>query len=129
MRDEIRSGKTMRSSVDRGFSRAFRTILAADASSFIGAAVLYWRTVGAVRGFAFFLAMSTVLDVLVAWTFTRPLVTLLSQGRFFTDGRLGVARSVRREGVSAVSGAGVITPSSISSTKPSSISPSTGGKA
>ena len=55
LKDEIRSGKTIRSSVDRGFSRAYRTILAADAASFIGAVVLYVLSVGSVRGFAFFL--------------------------------------------------------------------------
>src|SRR5437762_11420188 len=64
LKDEIRSGKTIRSSVDRGFSRAYRTILAADAVSFIGALLLYVLTVGSVRGFAFFLGVSTLLDVI-----------------------------------------------------------------
>ena len=84
LKDEIRSGKTIRSSVDRGFQRAFRTILAADVSSFIGAALLYSLTVGPVRGFAFFLGLSTVLDVVVAYFFTRPLVALLGRSEFFT---------------------------------------------
>jgi len=95
LRDELRSGKTLRSSVDRGFARAFRTILAADAASFIGAAVLYYLTVGSVRGFAFFLGLSTLLDVIVAYFFTRPLVALLGQGRFFTTGPLGIVRNMR----------------------------------
>ncbi|HEX2039190.1 MAG TPA: protein translocase subunit SecD [Acidimicrobiales bacterium] len=95
LKDEIRSGKTVRSSVDRGFSRAFRTILAADVSSFIGAALLFWLTVGSVRGFAFFLGLSTLLDVVVAWFFTRPLVGLLGRNRVFTEARwLGVARGL-----------------------------------
>jgi preprotein translocase subunit SecD len=95
LKDEIRSGKTVRSSVDRGFSRAFRTILAADVSSFIGAALLFWLTVGSVRGFAFFLGLSTLLDVVVAWFFTRPLVALLGRNRVFTEARwLGVARGL-----------------------------------
>src|SRR5205823_10174979 len=73
LKDEIRSGKTIRSSVDRGFTRAFRTILAADLVSFIAAALLYVLTVGPVRGFAFFLGLSTLLDVFTAYFFTRPM--------------------------------------------------------
>ena len=85
----------MRSSVDRGFSRAYRTILAADAVSFIGAALLYWLTVGAVRGFALFLGVSAVLDVVVAYFFTRPIVVLLGRNRLFTEARwFGVARGL-----------------------------------
>jgi preprotein translocase subunit SecD len=95
LKDEIRSGKTVRSSVDRGFSRAYRTILAADTSSLIGAALLYVLTVGSVRGFAFFLGLSALLDLLVAYFFTRPVVALLGRNRVFTDARwLGVARGL-----------------------------------
>ena len=95
LKDEIRSGKTVRSSVDRGFSRAYRTILAADAVSFIGAALLYWLTVGSVRGFAFFLGVSTLLDVIIAYFFTRPMVILLGRNRLFTEARwFGVARGL-----------------------------------
>ena len=99
LKDEIRSGKTIRSSVDRGFSRAYRTILAADAASFIGAAVLYVLSVGSVRGFAFFLALSTLLDVVVAYFFTRPMVVLLGRSRLFTEARwVGVARGLNAAG-------------------------------
>jgi preprotein translocase subunit SecD len=95
LKDEIRSGKTLRSSVDRGFSRAYRTILAADAASFIGAVVLYVLSVGSVRGFAFFLGLSTLLDVFIAYFFTRPMVALLGRSRFFTEARwVGVARGL-----------------------------------
>jgi preprotein translocase subunit SecD len=95
LKDEIRSGKTLRSSVDRGFSRAYRTILAADAASFIGAVVLYMLSVGSVRGFAFFLGLSTLLDVVIAYFFTRPMVALLGRSRFFTEARwVGVARGL-----------------------------------
>ncbi|MEA2704024.1 MAG: preprotein translocase subunit SecD [Actinomycetota bacterium] len=95
LKDEIRSGKTIRSSVDRGFARAYRTILAADAASFIGAMVLYVLSVGSVRGFALFLAMSTALDVIVAYLYTRPMVALLGRSRFFTEARwFGVARGL-----------------------------------
>jgi preprotein translocase subunit SecD len=95
LKDEIRSGKTLRSSVDRGFARAYRTILAADAASFIGAVVLYVLSVGSVRGFAFFLGLSTLLDVFIAYFFTRPMVALLGRSRFFTEARwVGVARGL-----------------------------------
>jgi preprotein translocase subunit SecD len=95
LKDEIRSGKTIRSSVDRGFQRAFRTIITADVSAFMAAALLYWLTVGSVRGFAFFLGLSTILDVVVTWTFTRPLVSILSRSRFFTEARwVGLARGL-----------------------------------
>ncbi len=95
LKDEVRAGKTIRASVDRGFSRAFRTIVAADVASFIGAALLYWLTVGSVRGFAFFLGLSTILDMVVAYYFTRPLVILLGRNRVFTEARwLGVARGL-----------------------------------
>ena len=95
LKDELRAGRTLRSSTERAFTRAFRTILAADISSFIGAALLFWLTVGPVRGFAFFLGVSTMLDVVVAWFFTRPLVGLLAANRLFTEApRLGVARGL-----------------------------------
>jgi preprotein translocase subunit SecD len=95
LKDEVRAGKTVRSSVDRGFSRAYRTILAADTASFIGAVLLYLLTVGPVRGFAFFLGLSTLLDVVIAFFFTRPMVILLGRNRMFTEARwLGVARGL-----------------------------------
>ena len=110
LKDEVKAGRTLRSSTDRAFKRAWRTILAADTSSFLGAAVLWWLTVGSVRGFAFFLGLSTILDVTVAWFFTRPLVTILSQNRVFTDAPvLGVARGLavtKAAGASAAPAAG-----------------------
>ncbi len=93
LKDEVRAGRSLRSSVDRSFKRAFRTILAADFSAFLGAFLLWWLTVGAVRGFAFFLGLATLLDVVVAYFFTRPLVALLGRRKAFTSARLmGVAR-------------------------------------
>jgi preprotein translocase subunit SecD len=106
LKDEVRAGRTVRASVDRGFKRAFRTILIADTYAFIGAAVLYLLTVGPVRGFAFFLGLSTLLDILVAWFFTRPLVAVLGRRRTFTSSRLGVARGL---GMSEPSAAGAKT--------------------
>ena len=95
LKDEIRAGKTIRSSVDRGFTRAYRTILVADVASLIGAAILWFLAVGSVRGFAFFLGLSTLLDMVVALLFTRPMVVLLGRNRLFTEARfLGVARGL-----------------------------------
>jgi len=95
LKDDIRSGKTVRSSVDRSFGRAWRTIWTADLVSIIGAALLFWLTVGPVRGFAFFLGLSTLLDLFVAFFFTRPMVVALGRNRVFTEARfLGVARGL-----------------------------------
>ena len=84
LKDDIRAGRTLRSSASRGFASAWRTIVAADLVSILGAGVLYLFTVGSVRGFALFLGISTAIDLLVAYVFTRPAVRLLSQSKFFT---------------------------------------------
>jgi preprotein translocase subunit SecD len=79
LKDEVKAGRTVRSSVDRGFAKSFRTILAADLVSLIGAAVLYALAVGSVRGFAFFLGLATLLDLGVSYFFMHPLVVLLAR--------------------------------------------------
>ena len=95
LKDEVRAGRSVRASVDRGFQRAFRTIISADAVSFIGAVVLWWLSVGDVRGFAFMLGLSTLTDVATAYLFTRPLVIMLGRNSVFTDARhLGIARGL-----------------------------------
>jgi preprotein translocase subunit SecD len=81
LKDEVRTGKTVRSSVDRGFARSWRTILAADIVSLIGAGVLYWLAIGSVRGFAFFLGLSTVLDLVIAYFFMHPMVSIMARKR------------------------------------------------
>jgi len=92
LKDEVQGGRTMRGAAVRSFNSAFRTILVADAVSFLGALVLWWLTVGAVRGFAFFLGLSTMLDVLIAWGYTRPAVLLLARTKRFGGRRvLGVS--------------------------------------
>jgi len=82
LKDEVRSGKTLRNSAQRGFTGAWRTIVIADLVSLIGAFVLWYLTVGAVRGFAFFLALSTLLDLFVSYFFTRPVVLLLARTKW-----------------------------------------------
>jgi preprotein translocase subunit SecD len=95
LKDEARAGRTVRSSVDKGFRSAFRTVLAADAVSFLGAAILYEISIGDVKGFALFLGISTLLDILVTYFFTRPFVILLGRRRGLEDtGRMGMARGL-----------------------------------
>lgn len=92
IKDELHAGKSLRSSAQRSFTLAWRTILAADTVSFLGALVLWWLTVGSVRGFAFFLGLSTVCDVIIAYFFTRPAVLLLARSKFLNGRKvLGVA--------------------------------------
>src|SRR5262249_44523554 len=79
LKDEVRTGKTVRSSVDPGFTRAFRTIIAAELVSLIGAGVLYYLAVGSVKGFAFFLGVSTILDLVLAFCFMHPFVQVLAR--------------------------------------------------
>jgi preprotein translocase subunit SecD len=79
LKDEARAGRSVRTSVDRGFRSAWRTVLAADTVSLLAAILLYLIAVGDVRGFAFFLGLSTLMDVFMTWYFTRPLVILLGR--------------------------------------------------
>ncbi len=95
LKDEVRAGHSVRASVDKGFRSAYRTILSADAVSFLGALVLWWLSVGAVRGFAFMLGLSTLVDVATAYFFTRPLVILLGRNRIVASARhVGIARGL-----------------------------------
>ncbi|MCS0636258.1 protein translocase subunit SecD [Streptomyces sp. LP05-1] len=105
IRDEIREGRTLRPAVERGWPRARRTILVSDFVSFLAAAVLFIVTVGKVQGFAFTLGLTTLLDVVVVFLFTKPLMTLLARTKFFGGGhpwsgldpkRLGVKPPLRR---------------------------------
>lgn len=79
IRDELREGKRLRTAVETGWVRARRTILAADFVSFLAAVVLYYLSVGSVRGFAFTLGLTTLIDIVVAFYFTRPLVVMAAK--------------------------------------------------
>ncbi|MGH9121497.1 MAG: MMPL family transporter, partial [Acidimicrobiales bacterium] len=95
LKDELRAGRTLRNSVERGFWRAWKTILTANVVSFLAAAVLYLFTVGDVKGFAFTLGLSTILNLLMTLLYLRPAVILLGHRRGFTDARLlGVHRDL-----------------------------------
>ena len=78
IRDEVRDGRTLRVAAEAGWIRARRTLLAADFVSLLGAIVLYVLSIGSVRGFAFALGLTTVVDVIVAFLFTRPVVAILA---------------------------------------------------
>jgi preprotein translocase subunit SecD len=95
LKDETRAGRTVRTSVDRGFRSAFRTVLAADFVSLLAAILLFWLAVGEVKGFAFFLGLSTLLDVFATYFFTRPLVYLLGRSDRLTQARgIGINRGL-----------------------------------
>nr|WP_239081993.1 protein translocase subunit SecD [Streptomyces sp. SID9727] len=105
VRDEIREGRTLRPAVERGWPRARRTILVSDFVSFLAAAVLFVVTVGKVQGFAFTLGLTTLLDVVVVFFFTKPLMTIMARKKFFAGGhpwsgldpkRLGAKPPLRR---------------------------------
>ncbi|MFD5511075.1 protein translocase subunit SecD [Streptomyces sp. NPDC127051] len=105
IRDEIREGRTLRPAVERAWPRARRTILVSDFVSFLAAAVLFIVTVGKVQGFAFTLGLTTVLDVVVVFLFTKPIMTLMARTKFFSSGhpwsgldpkRLGAKPPLRR---------------------------------
>ncbi|MCC6225739.1 MAG: protein translocase subunit SecD [Microthrixaceae bacterium] len=81
LKEDVRGGKTVRSSVDKTYSTSLSTILKADVSSLIGAGVLWALSIGPVRGFALFLFISTVLDLVTSYFFTRPVVSLVGRSR------------------------------------------------
>ncbi len=103
IRDEIRDGRSPRSAVEQAWLRARRTILTADTVSFLAAAVLWVLAVGGVKGFAFTLGLTTLIDILVIFIFTKPILTVLARLRFFGEGhplsgldpsRLGARRRI-----------------------------------
>ncbi|WP_030560449.1 protein translocase subunit SecD [Streptomyces aureocirculatus] len=105
IRDEVREGRTLRPAVERAWPRARRTILVSDFVSFLAAAVLFIVTVGKVQGFAFTLGLTTLLDVVVVFFFTKPLMTIMARKKFFASGgkwsgldpkRLGAKPPLRR---------------------------------
>lgn len=86
LRDEVREGKSLRLAVEAGWERARNTILAADAVSILAALILYIFAIGVVRGFAFALGLTTLIDILVVFCFTKPLMSLLARTKFFGEG-------------------------------------------
>ncbi|MCV7104893.1 protein translocase subunit SecD, partial [Mycolicibacterium chitae] len=109
IKDEIREGRTFRSAVPRGWARARKTILSGNAVSFIAAAVLYFLAVGQVKGFAFTLGLTTILDVVVVFLVTWPLVYLASKSATMAKpafNGLGAVQQIARERRAAAHSAG-----------------------
>lgn len=86
IRDEIREGRTLRAAIEHGWLRARRTIIAADVVSLLSSVVLYIVSIGNVRGFAFALGLSTAVDLVVVFLFTKPLMTWFGKRQFFGEG-------------------------------------------
>jgi len=100
IKDEIREGRSFRSAVPRGWVRARKTILSGNAVSFLAAAVLYFLAVGQVKGFAFTLGLTTILDVVVVFLVTWPLVFLASKSPTMAKpafNGLGAVQQIARE--------------------------------
>ena len=102
IRDEIREGRSLRQACDSGWVRARRTLLAADFVSILAAVVLYLLSVGNVRGFAFVLGLTTIIDVIVAFWFTHPIVVLLGRARWMQSGSKWTGLDPDRIGRSSV---------------------------
>jgi preprotein translocase subunit SecD len=86
LRDEVREGKSLRPAVESGWKRARRTILVSDTVSFLAALLLWYFSISDVKGFAFTLGLTTLIDVVVVFLFTKPMVTLLAKTKFFGSG-------------------------------------------
>ena len=86
VRDAVRDGRSLRAAVETGWKRAKRTILAADSINFLAAVVLYILAAGGVRGFAYTLGLTTIIDVVVVFLFTHPVLTRLASTKFFGEG-------------------------------------------
>jgi preprotein translocase subunit SecD len=101
LRDEVRDGKTLRPAVEAGWKRARRTILVSDTVSFLAAVLLYHFAVSDVQGFAYTLGLTTLIDVLVVFLFTKPMVTLLAGTKFFGGGHKWSGLDPERLGATA----------------------------
>ena len=98
LKEDVRSGRTLRSAVDRAFPVAYSTIVKADSASLIAAGVLYWLTSGPVRGFALYLGLATILDLVATYFFMGPLIGLMARGSglYAHPGRFGIPASLAR---------------------------------
>lgn len=99
LKDEVREGRSFRSAVPRAWIRSRRTILSADAVSFLASAILYVIAVGQVKGFAFTLGMSTVLDLVVVFLVTHPLVAIASKSKFLSNPKVSGLGGAQQAGV------------------------------
>ncbi|MCB0968877.1 MAG: MMPL family transporter, partial [Ilumatobacter sp.] len=94
LREEVRHGRTIRNAAPRSFQSTWRTILSADLVSLMASLILFWLSVGSVKGFALYLGLTTVCDLLVCYFFTRPAVFLLAQTKWLEGDSVGATASV-----------------------------------
>jgi preprotein translocase subunit SecD len=99
VRDEVREGRTLRTAVESGWARAKHTIIVADFVSLIASVLLYFFAVGGVRGFAFTLGLTTLVDLVVVFFFTKPLLTLLARTHFYSSGKALSGLSAKALGI------------------------------
>ncbi len=104
IRDEVRDGRSLRTAVETGWRRARQTVLIADAVSMLSAIILFILAIGSVKGFAFTLGLTTVIDVLVVFVFTKPLMTVLARTAFFGGGHKLSGLDPHHLGVTALPG-------------------------
>ena len=104
IRDEVRDGRSLRTAVETGWRRARQTILIADAVSMLSAIVLFILAIGSVRGFAFTLGLTTLIDVFIVFFFTKPLMSLLARTKFFGGGHRLSGLDPEHLGVKALPG-------------------------
>ena len=106
VRDEVRDGRALRAAVETGWGRARRTILISDGVNFLAAAVLYTLAASNVRGFAFTLMLTTIIDIVVVMLFTHPLLSILATTKFFGQGHKWSGLDPERLGAKNVTYAG-----------------------
>jgi len=101
VRDEAREGRSVRSAVETGWDKARRTIVVADMVSLLSAVILYILSIGTVKGFAFTLGLTTIVDLIMIFFFTKPMVSLLVRTDFFGNGRRGSGFEAEHLGIAA----------------------------
>lgn len=102
IRDEMRDGKSVRVAVEAGWNRAVWTCVIADAVALLAAVVLFIFAIGVVKGFAFALGITTVIDLVVFFFFTKPMVSWLAQFKFFSTGRKLSGFSAEQAGIERI---------------------------
>ena len=101
VRDEAREGRSIRTAVETGWDKARRTIVVADAVSLLSAVILYILSIGTIKGFAFTLGLTTLVDLAIIFFFTKPLMALLVKTKFFGNGHRGSGFEAEHLGIAA----------------------------
>jgi len=105
IRDEVRDGRSLRTAVETGWRRARQTVLIADSVSLLSALILFILAIGSVKGFAFTLGLTTLIDIIIVFFFTKPLMSLLARTKFFGSGHRWSGLEPNHLGVQALPGA------------------------